>query len=91
MKLMGRRILVNVPKRKESVIELTAKDEEAMMQEAMKLWTKLTIHSIGDTVESVKAGDQVYITTSSLERAEKVDIDGEIKLMVGEGDVAIIW
>ena len=35
MKLMGRRVLINVPKKKESVLELTAKDEEQIMQEAI--------------------------------------------------------
>ena len=91
MKLVGRRVLINVPKKKESVIELTAKDEEAIMAEAMKLWTKLEVYATGDTVEKVSAGDKVYITTASLQNAEKVEIDGEVKLMVSEGDVAIIW
>ena len=91
MKLVGRRVLINVPKKKESVIELTAKDEEQLMQEAMKLWTSLEIYAVGTTVESLKEGDKVYITTESLQRAEKVEIDNEIKLMVSEGDIAIIW
>ena len=91
MKLVGRRVLINVPKKKESVIELTAKDEEQIMQEAMKLWTKLDVYAVGTTVESLNSGDKVYITTESLQRAEKVEIDGEIKLMVSEGDIAIIW
>jgi len=91
MKLVGRRVLINVPKKKESVIELTAKDEEALMQEAMKLWTNLEVYAVGTTVESLKAGDKVYITTASLQNAEKVEINDEIKLMVSEGDIAIIW
>lgn len=91
MKLMGRRVLINVPKKKESVIELTAKDEEQIMAEAMKLWTKLEVYAIGDTVERLTTGDKVYITTGSLQNAEKVEIDGEVKLMVSEGDIAIIW
>ena len=91
MKLVGRRVLINVPKKKESVIELTAKDEEQIMQEAMKLWTKLEVYAIGNSVETLNVGDKVYITTESLQRAEKVEIDGEVKLMVSEGDIAIIW
>lgn len=91
MKLMGRRVLINVPKKKESVIELTAKDEEMIMQEAMKLWTKLEVYAVGDTVDKVAAGDRVYITTASLQGAEKVEIDDEVRLMVSEGDIAIIW
>jgi hypothetical protein len=88
---MGRRVLINVPKKKESVIELSIKDEDSIMQEAMKLWTKLEVYAVGDTVERVSAGDRVYVTTGSLEHAEKVEIDGEVKLMLSEGDVAIIW
>lgn len=91
MKLIGRRILVDVPKKKESVIELSIKDEDSIMQEAMHLWTKLNIYATGDTVEKVSAGDKIYVTTASLQNAEKVEIDGEVKLMLSEGDVAIIW
>jgi hypothetical protein len=91
MKLMGRRILIDIPKKKESVIELTAKDEEAVMQEAMKLWTKLNVYATGDTVEKVSPGDKVYVTTGSLQNAEKVEIEGDVKLMLSEGDVAIVW
>jgi hypothetical protein len=88
---MGRRVLINVPKKKESVLELTAKDEDTIMQEAMKLWTKLDVYAIGDTVDKLNPGDKVYITTGSLQNAEKVEIDGDVKLMVSEGDIAIIW
>ena len=88
---MGRRVLINVPQKKESVLELSAKDEETIMQEAMKLWTKLEVYAIGDTVDKLSPGNKVYITTGSLQNAEKVEIDGEVKLMVSEGDIAIIW
>lgn len=91
MKLMGRRVLINVPQKKESVIELTAKDEEQIMQEAMKLWTKLEVYAIGDTVERVAVGDKVYVTTGSLQNAEKVELEDGMKLMLSEHDVAIVW
>lgn len=92
-KLRGRTILLSVPERKKSSIELSAKDEEAMMQEAAKLWSKLTVYAIGDKVEDVEVGDQVYVRTSALnmEQVERVDIDGEIKLVLNEGDVIIVW
>jgi hypothetical protein len=92
-KLRGRAILLNVPQRKKSVIELSAKDEEAMMQEAAKLWSKLTVYAIGDKVEEVAVGDEVYVRTGALnmETVERIEIDGEIKLLLNEGDVVIIW
>jgi hypothetical protein len=91
--LRGRTILVSVPERKKSSIELSAKDEEAIMQEAAKLWSKLTVYAIGDKVEEVKEGDQVYVRTGALnmETVERIDIDGSIKLVLNEGDVVIVW
>jgi hypothetical protein len=91
--LRGRTILLDIPKRKESSIQLSAKDEEILMQEAVKMWSKLTVFAVGDKVEEVIVGDQVYIRTSALnlEVVERIDIDGETKLVLNEGDVVIIW
>lgn len=91
--LRGRTILLDVPKKKESSIQLSAKDEDMIMQEAVKMWNKLTVYATGDKVEEVKVGDQVYIRTSSLnmEVVERIDIDGEVKLVLNEGDVIIVW
>jgi hypothetical protein len=92
-KLRGRTILLSVPERKKSSIELSAKDEEAIMAEAAKLWSKLTVYAIGDKVEEVEVGDQVYVRTSALnmETVERIDIDGSVKLVLNEGDVIIVW
>jgi hypothetical protein len=89
--LRGRRILIEVPVRKESSIKLSEKDEDALMYEAMKQWNRLTVYAIGDKVEEIAVGDSVYIPTGQLEHAEKVDIDGSVKLMFNEMDIAIIW
>ena len=91
--LRGRTILVDMPVRKESGIKLSEKDEEAIMADAMKMWNKLTIYAVGNKVEDVRVGDQVYIRTSALnlEVVERLDIDGEIKFVLNEGDVVIVW
>lgn len=91
--LRGRAILVNIPVRKESAIKLSEKDEELIMQEAMKLWNKLTVYAVGDKVEDVTVGDQVYIRTSALnmETVERLEINGEVKFVLNEGDVVIVW
>jgi hypothetical protein len=92
-KLRGRTILLSIPERKKSVIELSSKDEEAIMAEAVKMWNKLTVYAVGDKVEEVSVGDQVYVRTASLnlEVVERIEIDGQTKLVLNEGDVIIIW
>lgn len=92
-KLRGRAIFLDIPKRPESVLQLTAKDEDAIMQEAMKMWNKLTVYAVGDKVEEIKAGDQVYVRTAALnlETVERIDVDGEVKLVINEGDIVLIW
>jgi hypothetical protein len=89
--LRGKRVLVSVPELKKSAVELSAKDEEMIMQEAMKKWQKLTIYAVGDEVTDIKAGDQVYIQTYALESGEKIEVDGAIRILTNESAIAIIW
>ena len=91
MKLLGKRILINVPEIEKAVIELSPAQEAEREKEAIKKWTQLEVHSVGDEVEKVKAGDKVYVQTFALEGAEKIDLDGKIKLLVKEFDVAIVY
>jgi hypothetical protein len=51
------------------------------------------VFAVGDKVEEVAVGDQVYVRTSALnmEVVERIDIDGEVKLVLTEGDVIIVW
>jgi len=89
--LRGRRIIIEVPEKPKSSIKLSEKDEDAIQYEAMKAWLKLKVFAVGDKCEDVKEGDMVYIPYSSLEHSEKLDIDGTVRLVLNEGDVAIIW
>ena len=57
--LRGRRIIIEVPVKKESAIKLTEKDEDAIMYEAMKAWLKLRVFAIGDKCEEVKEGEKI--------------------------------
>lgn len=90
-KLLGRRILVTIPKRKESVIELTAEVERQLDEQMIKQWISLEVFAIGDSVDTVKVGDKVYISAASLTTTERIPIGDEVKMMVGEFDISIIW
>ncbi len=89
--LRGKRVLLTMPELKKSSVELSVKDEEAIMQEAMKKWLKLEVFAVGNEVTDVNVGDKVYVQTYALESGEKIEIDGNIKLMVAESAISIIW
>jgi len=91
MKLLGKRVLLSTPKRKESIIELTPETERAMDEDMIKLWTALEVYAIGTDVTLVKAKDKVYVSVSSLSSAERIVIANETKLLINEFEVVIIW
>lgn len=91
MKLQGTRILIDIPEKKESTIELTDKDKAMIEEEEMKKWTHLNVHAVGSDVTNVVPGDKVYLSVSSIQDGERVLINGEIKMMVYAGSCAIIW
>lgn len=91
MQLKGKRVLLNKPEVKESAIQLSEADKMALEMDMRKTWTKLEVYAIGDEVESVKVGDKVYIGITGLQASEAVELEGNMKLMVAERDIAIVW
>jgi hypothetical protein len=61
MKLRGRRVLINIPEKKESVIELTEKDKAMIQEDEMKIWTRLVVHAVGTDVTEVAVGEVVLL------------------------------
>jgi hypothetical protein len=91
MKLLGKRILINIPVIEKAIIELSPAQEAEREKDAIKKWTELEVHAIGDEVEKVKTGDIVYVQTFALEGAEKIMIGDQMKLLVKEFDIAIVY
>jgi hypothetical protein len=89
--LRGKRVLVTVPELKKSAIEISAKDEEMIMQEAMKKWEKIEVFAVGDEVDGIIKGDMVYVQTYALESGEKISIDDHMRILVPENAIAIVW
>ena len=89
--LRGKRVLITVPELKKSALEISAKDEELMMQEAMKKWQSLEVYAVGNEVEDIKKGDMVYAQTYALESGEKIEVDGSMRILIPDNAVAIVW
>lgn len=91
MKLKGKRVMLSKPAVEKSAIELTPDAQESIDRANMTKWTHLEVFAIGDGVDSIKIGDKVYISKSAIERCEVIAIEEEIKLIVHETDVVLVW
>ena len=87
--LRGKRVLITVPELKKSNIAISEKDEEMMMQEAMKKWQSLEIFAVGDEVEGLKKEDMVYVQTYALESGEKIEVEGKMRILVPDTAIAL--
>jgi hypothetical protein len=91
MKLLGKRVLLTTPRRKESIIELTPEVEKQLEMDMIQEWTNLEVYAVGTDVTVFKPGDKVYVSVSSLSSAERIMIGEDAKLMINEFEIAIIW
>lgn len=91
MILKGKRVLLSRPVLEKSAIELTPEVQASLDQENMKKWTHLEVFAIGDSVTDIKVGDVVYIPRNVIEQCDILEVDGEVKLMISDFQIAIIW
>lgn len=91
MKLQGKRVLLNKPEFKQPSIELSEESKAALEKEQMKNWLKIEVYAVGEEVTKLKKGDKVYVPSYSLQNSEAIPFDEEIKLLVNEAEIAIVW
>jgi hypothetical protein len=93
MKLLGNRIYLEVPKQvEENKLIVDENTKEALQREMLKTFSKLKIHSVGDTVTSVKAGDIVLVDPGKVSQGQLINLtDDEQVILVSPFDVIMIW
>jgi len=93
MKLLGNRIYLEVPKQvEENKLIVDENTKEALQREMLKTFSKLTVHSVGDIVTNVKAGDVVLVDPGKVSQGQLIDLsEGEQVILVSPFDVIMIW
>ena len=93
MKLLGNRVYLEMPKQDEdSKLIVDENTKEALQREMLKKFSKLTVHTVGDTISNVKAGDVVLVDPGVLAKAPLVDLsETEQVLLVSPFDIIMIW
>ena len=92
MKLRGNRIYLEIPKREESIIELTPELEEARVKEEMKKYSKLKVYALGELVSDINIGDEVLVIPDALAKAPIIPLSEDLNvLLVSNFDVVHVW
>jgi tRNA pseudouridine-54 N-methylase len=93
MKLLGNRIYLEMPiQEEENKIVVDENTKEALQREMLKKFSKLTVHTVGDTISNIKVGDVVLVDPGTLTKAPLVNLsEDEQVLLVSPFDVIMIW
>ncbi len=91
-KLRGTKVLLNYPVMDvKSKITVTPDVQAEIDKEMMKKWSSLEVYQVGDKVVDVVPGDRVYLNENSLLNGEKIEVDGQVRILVGEYEIHIVW
>jgi hypothetical protein len=91
-KLRGNRILLDHPNLEEPNLYLDDETKEALKQEQVSKFYKLTVYAIGDTITDINIGDEVLVDMGALQgKSVKYIIGGKEKILVSPFDVILVW
>lgn len=92
MKLLGNRIYLEMPKEEESSkLIVDENTKEALQKEMLKKMSRLTVHSVGDTVSNIKPGDVILVDPLALQKSPLIMLENETVLLVSPFDVIMVW
>jgi hypothetical protein len=90
-KLLGNRILLDLPKKDEGKLIVDENTKEALEKEMLQKLKKLTVHATGDLVSNIKVGDEILVDPAALSKAPVLPIGEDNKLLVTPFDVILVW
>ena len=91
-KLRGNRILLDYPDLEKSNLILDEATEEALKQEQVSKFYRLTVYAVGDTITDINVGDEVLVDVGAIQgKAVMYIIGGKEKILVSPFDVILVW
>mgnify|MGYP006272645551 CR=1 FL=1 len=91
-KLLGNRIFLEMPKKEESKLVVDENTKEALNKEMLKKLSKLTVHSVGDTIQGIEKGDVLLVDPAALQKAPIISLsEEETVMLVSPFDVIVKW
>jgi hypothetical protein len=90
-KLLGPRVLLTMPQINKPTLQLSDELERQWMEKEMQKFNKLEVFAIGTEVTGVEVGDSVTVNPLFIRNAERVNIEGEDKVVIRYPDITIVW
>jgi co-chaperonin GroES (HSP10) len=93
-KLLGKRVLIPFPTVEKKVdLILTNSQTKEQEEELIRKYLKIPVLAVGNEVDRVKVGDEIYVPARCLApgRADAIEIDDERYYIIQEVDIAAVY
>jgi hypothetical protein len=90
-KVLGPRIILNLPEINKPSLQLSEQLERDWMEKEFKKLDKLEVFAIGTEVTGVEPGDSVTVNPLFIRNAERVTIEGVERIVIRYPDITIVW
>lgn len=91
-KLLGNRIFLEMPKQEETKLIVDENTKDALNKEMIKKLSKMTVHSVGDSIQNIQKGDILLVDPAALQKAPLIPLsEEETVMLVSPFDVIMKW
>jgi hypothetical protein len=90
--LLGNRIFLEMPKQEETKLIVDENTKDALNKEMIKKLSKMTVHSVGDSIQNIQKGDVLLVDPTALQKAPLIPLsEEETVMLVSPFDVIMKW
>lgn len=92
-KVLGKFVYIDIPKKKETKIQVDENTKEALQKEWIAKLSKLKVWAVGEAANpSIKEGDMVLVDPSAINSIKMVPMDdGSVKGLILDYHIIHIW
>lgn len=91
MKIHGNRVYLSFPNLPEYKTQLSPEAKKEIQVELAAKLDRLIVYAVGELVQNVKPGDEVYVDPAGLKRGTIIKIEGEDRVIVSSFDISHTW
>jgi hypothetical protein len=91
MRVRGSYVILKNITHVESKIELSETQKRAMMEEKIEMLDRLPISHVGEQVEDLNVGDEVFVDPMVLMNSSRLVVEGKSIIIVRGTDIKVVY